>query len=341
MAFKKIFAATAALALLTAPSFAQTPEEFFAGKTLRVTSVTGAGGTMDLYILLFMKHAEKYLPDGTNLVLEHRTGGGGAVGANYLFNQATDDGTEFGMPVPALVSATFSTPDQTRYEPTEFQTIGRLVDLPRVYVARTDSGITSFDDAAASESDIPFGIMTVGTSFDQVMVVANEALGTKFRRVAGYSGGGPTFLAMEQGEVASTTAEPANLLANKMHLVEDGTIAVLGTIGLDPVPGLEEYPNLMDLIDETNPAYGQALAVAQSASLGLSFIAPPGVPEDRIEYLREVFDQTMNDPELIAEAQERNIPIAYASGEWLEELIAESMDVSDEVRAWFANLMAE
>ncbi|MFN3351190.1 Bug family tripartite tricarboxylate transporter substrate binding protein, partial [Pseudorhodoplanes sp.] len=318
---------------------AQKAEDFYKDKTIRVMSVTGAGGTMDLYLLLFMKHAKKNLPAGTNLVLEHRTGGGGAVGANHLFNAAPKDGTYIGMPVPALVSTTFSAPDSVRYKPTEFQAIGRLVDNPRVFVARGDSGIKSLEDAAKSDKEITHGIMTVGTTFDQFMSATNEALGTKFRRVAGYSGGGPTFLAMEQGEVQSTTAEVANLLANKWHLVKDGKVNVLAVLGLEPVEGLEKYPNVLDLVSKDNPKRGIVQAVAQSAAIGLGLYAPPGTPQDRVEYLRKVFSATLNDPELRAEAKERNIPINYRDGAALQKIVADSTQVSPDVQAWFKSLL--
>lgn len=339
MILKRILsAAVAATALFGAPAMAETPEQFYKGKTIRVMSTTGAGGTMDLYLLLFMKYAKNHFPEGASLVLEHRTGGGGAVGANHLFNAAPKDGTYFGMPVPSLVAAKFATPDQIRYEPNEFNMLGRLVDLPRVYVARADSGLKTLEDAAKADTEITHGIMTLGTSLDQYMTVANEALGAKFRRVAGYTGGGPTFLAMEQGEVQSTTAEPANLLANKWHLVEAGEINVLGYLGLEPIKGLENAPNLLDLIDEKNPRYAHAKAVAQSAAIGLSLITPPGVPEDRVEYLRKVFAATLTDPALIAEAQERKIPINFSDGATMQGIVASAADVNEDVQVWFRDI---
>ncbi len=338
---KPLLAAVLSVPLLMSAALAQNAEDFYKGKTLRVMSTTGAGGTMDLYLLLFMKHAKKHLPADTNLVLEHRTGGGGAVGANHLFNAAPKDGTYFGMPVPALVSTTYATPDAIRYEATKFQAIGRLVDLPRVFVARADSGLKTIEDAAKVQKDIPHAIMTVGASFDQFMTAANEGLGTKFRRVAGYSGGGPAFLALEQGEVQATTAEPANLLANKWHLVKEGKVNVLAVLALEPVEGLENVPNLLDLVKKDNPKHGIVQAVAQSAGIGLGLIAPPDVPKDRIEYLRKVFTATMTDKELLAEAKERKIPIAYRDGPWLDKIIANSSNVSPEVKAWFKGLLAQ
>lgn len=340
--FKKAVTAiamAATMATLTAgTALAQSAEDFYKGKTIRFMSTTGAGGTMDLYLLLTMKHMEKHLPDGTDIILEHRPGAGGSLGANYLFQAAPKDGTVVGMPVPSLVSSVFANPQTIRYEPDQFQAIGRIVDLPRVYVARADSGLTSLTDAANVSGDITHGVMTVGTSLDQYMVVANQAVGAKFRRVAGYSGGGPTFLAMEQGEVQSTTAEPANLLSNKWHLVEAGEINVLAIGGLERMAELPDTPAIMELIDESNPYYDIARSVMSSGAIGLSLIAPPGVPQDRIEYLREAFMNTMNDPEFLAEAKERDIPINPAEGAWLNDLIAESANVPEEVQQWFFDM---
>lgn len=331
-------AMAATAATFSTTTVAQSPEDFYAGKTLRFMSTTGAGGTMDLYLLLTMKHIEKHLPASIDVVLEHRPGAGGALGANYLFQAAPKDGTVIGMPVPAIVSSKFANPQTIRYEADEFQAIGRIVDLPRIYVARADSGIASLEDAANASGDITHGIMTVGTSLDQYMVIANEALGARFRRVAGYSGGGPTFLAMEQGEVQSTTAEPANLFANKWHLVESGDINVLAVGGLERMEQIPDVPSIMELIDESNPFYDISRSVVSSGAIGLSLIAPPGVPQDRIDYLREAFMNTMNDPEFIAEARERDIPINPADGVWLDNLISESANVSEEVQQWFFDM---
>ncbi len=316
-------------------AYAQSAADFYKGKTIRVASSTGAGGTMDLYLLLMMKHMEKHLPEGTKMVLEHRTGGGGSIMANYMYSAAPKDGTVVGMPVPAIVTSTFSNPNNTRYDPAKFNYIGRMVDNPRVFVARTDSGIKTMEDAAKAEKDIPHAIMTVGTSLDQFMTAVNEAMGTKFRRVAGYTGGGPAFLAMEQGEVQATTAEPANLLANKWHLVENGTISVLGVLGQEKVPGLENAPYVLDMIPATNPKRGIVEAVAASAAIGLGLIAPPEVPADRVAFLRELFNKTVNDPAYLAEAKERKVPLNKATGEQVEKIVATAMAAPEATRQWF------
>lgn len=326
------------LAVSTLTQAANTAADFYEGKTLRFTSTTGAGGTMDLYLLLIMKHMEKHLPSGTNVVLDHRPGAGGSVGANYLYAAAPKDGTVIAMPVPTLVSQTFSTPGSIRYKAEEFQPIGRVVDLPRVHVARADSGIKTLQDAIDSNDPITHATMAKGGMLTQHMLIANEGLGTKFRHIHGYTGGGPAFLALEQGEVNSTSAEPANLFANKWHLVEDGSINVLAVSGLERLEPIPDVPTVMEFMQENTPEYEVAQAVLAEAALGLSLIAPPGVPEDRIEYLRHIFMLTVQDEEFIAEAKSRSIPVNPASGEEINAVITRLASSSDYVKSWFFNI---
>lgn len=325
-----------AASILPHDASAQSPEEFYEGKTIRVMNSTGAGGTMDLYLLLLMKYMQQHLPEGTELVLEHRTGAGTIVGANHLFNAAPKDGTYFGMLSPSLALIPYARPGDVRFKSQEFINLGRLTDLPRVFVARADSGIKTMEDATKIEAT--HAILGVGTTLDIMMSSLNETLGTKFKKVPGYTGGGPAFLAMEQGEVMSTSAEPANLLVNKWNLVEEGKVNVLAQYGLEPVEGLDDVPMVTDLVPEDHPLRPVVDSAAGSAAYGLSVTFPPGVPEDRVAYMRGIVEKTMTSPELIADAEERKIPVNFQDGEWLDELIKTMSGQPEQVRTWFYEL---
>ncbi|MPZ89560.1 MAG: hypothetical protein GEU81_16155 [Nitriliruptorales bacterium] len=62
---------------------------------------------------------------------------------------------------------------------------------------------------------------------------------------------------------------------------------------------------------------------------GRSLGGPPGMPEERLAYARDAFEQAMTDPELIAEAEAQNRPLSYLSGEDLQEMIASAFDSPD------------
>lgn len=326
-----------AIAALAVPFFgaavnAESPEEFYKGKTIRVMNSTGAGGTMDLYLLLLMKHMQKHLPEGTELVLEHRTGAGTIVGTNHLYNAAPKDGTYFGMLSPSLALIPIARPEAVRFDPTKFIQIGRLVDLPRVFVARADSGIKTLEDTTKIEST--HAILAGGDTLDMMASSLMDTIGSKFKKVPGYTGGGPAFLAMEQGEVQTTSAEPGNLIVNKWNLVEEGKVNVLAQYGLEPVPGLDA-PMVTDIVPKDHKLWPVVETVAGTATFGLSVTFPPDVPADRVEYMREIVKKTMTSPELLADAKERKIIVSYMDGPALEEVIRKAGQQPEDIRKWF------
>lgn len=328
----KALAALLCAGLMGVASVAMAAESFYENRTIRVVNTTSAGGTMDLYLLLLIKHMGNHLPSSTDVVLEHRDGAGGLVGANYLYAAAPKDGTYFGMTTPYIAFDKFAQPNAARFEPDQFNALGRMVDLPRVFVARTDSGVTSMEELAGSS--MTHAIMATGTYTDHVTTAINETFGASLRPIAGYGGGGPMFVAMEQDEVKSTTAEPGNLIVNKWHLVENGEIQVLSQLGLERTVGLEDVPTTLELMSEDADLYPHMAFLSEAAALGLSLLAPPGVPEDRLDYLREVIANTMSDPALIEEARERNLPINYASAEVISDVLSASGETPQIVRDW-------
>src|SRR6201993_3543899 len=80
-----------------APSAAETPEEFFKGKTLRFTVVYEPGGTYDLYSRLLITHWPKHIPGNPTIVIQYMPGAGGMVGTLNLYEKAARDGTQIGM----------------------------------------------------------------------------------------------------------------------------------------------------------------------------------------------------------------------------------------------------
>jgi tripartite-type tricarboxylate transporter receptor subunit TctC len=70
---------------------------------------------------------------------------------------------------------------------------------------------------------------------------------------------------------------------------------------------------------------------AMGNAMGRSFMAPPGIPAERVAALRQAFIDTMHDPELVAFATERHIDIGpAATGEELQKLVEETLAVTPE-----------
>ena len=56
--------------------------------------------------------------------------------------------------------------------------------------------------------------------------------------------------------------------------------------------------------------------------LGRPFLAPPGVPQDRLDALRKAFLAALRHPDLVAEAQKAKMDIKPVSGDELDRVVA-------------------
>ena len=67
--------------------------------------------------------------------------------------------------------------------------------------------------------------------------------------------------------------------------------------------------------------------------MGWPFIAPPDLPAERAQALRKAFDDTMKDPEFLAEAKQRLLDVNPMSGADIDKLVSELYQTPPEVIA--------
>lgn len=67
--------------------------------------------------------------------------------------------------------------------------------------------------------------------------------------------------------------------------------------------------------------------------MGRPFLAPPGVPADRLKALRSAFDAAMLDKKLLADAKKRRLDINPMSGKDVAALISKIYTIPKDVVA--------
>ena len=65
--------------------------------------------------------------------------------------------------------------------------------------------------------------------------------------------------------------------------------------------------------------------------MGRPFAAPPKVPAERVTALRRAFDQSLKDPELLAEAEKAQLEISPVDGEALQAMVEHMFQAPQEV----------
>jgi tripartite-type tricarboxylate transporter receptor subunit TctC len=160
-----------------------------------------------------------------------------------------------------------------------------------------------------------------------------KVFGIKLRIVSGYPGSAELALAVERQEIDGRCGWS---LSSLRQMRPDW----LATKQFNPVVqlNLEKSPDLPDVPAITE--YAQTRAQRQILKLVLSrqsmarpFAAPPGVPADRAEALRQAFERTMADPEFIAEARAAGLEVNPVSGAEIERLVGELYQTPPDVVA--------
>ena len=70
------------------------------------------------------------------------------------------------------------------------------------------------------------------------------------------------------------------------------------------------------------------------------FLAPPGVPADRVDALRKAFMATMQDKDFLAEAAQQGVEVRPVEGAYLQNLLGEVYTTPKEISEKAAALMS-
>ncbi|HEY8578834.1 MAG TPA: hypothetical protein VIL72_03050, partial [Beijerinckiaceae bacterium] len=102
----------------------------------------------------------------------------------------------------------------------------------------------------------------------------------------------------------------------------DGKLNVVLQTAIDPHPELTgmNTPEIWPSIRNETDRKAVELVLSQQVFLR-SYIAPPGVPAERVKILRAAFAATLADKELLADAEKVKIDINPSPGEKVQALI--------------------
>ena len=81
--------------------------------------------------------------------------------------------------------------------------------------------------------------------------------------------------------------------------------------------------------------------IFMSTVLARPYIAPPNIPADRREALRDAFMATMKDPAFLAETKKLQLTIDPTSGEEMEKIVRDAYALPDAIIAKVRKALAD
>jgi len=311
---------SAALVGLATEASAQTPEQFYAGKTIDFVIGYPPGGSNDTFGRLLARHLGKHIPGKPNLVPKNQPGAGSFLAVNTVFNVSPKDGTVIGIGAPTMPLDEKLGTQGVRFKTAELNWIGRVDSLVNIVFMWKTSPVKTFADARKLQSTLSG--TGVGSTVSIYPTVMNNVFGTKFKLVMGYKGSNEAMLAVERGEVEGHSTSWTALKVAHPDWIRDKAVSILVQFALTRHAELPDISTAVDLArnDEERAILS---AIMNATEVGTAFFTTPGVPADRLTALRRAFDATMKDPELLAEAQRINVGVSPMAGEDLQRLVAE------------------
>jgi tripartite-type tricarboxylate transporter receptor subunit TctC len=314
----------AAVIALVAPAAAQTPEQFYAGKTIDFVIGYPPGGSNDTLGRLVARHLGKHIPGKPTVVPKNMPGAGSFLAVNTVFNVSPKDGTVIGIGAPTMALDEKLGTQGVRFKTAELNWIGRLDSLINIVFMWKTSPVKTFADAQRIEATLSG--TGIGSTVSIYPTVMNNVFGTKFKLVMGYKGSNEAMLAVERGEVEGHSTSWTALKVAHPDWIRDKSVSLLVQFSLHRHAELPDLPTAVDLA--RNDEERQVLsAVMNAAEVGTAFFTTPGAPADRVTTLRRAFDAAVKDPELLAEAEKIRVGVSPLAGEALQKLVASVSDL--------------
>jgi tripartite-type tricarboxylate transporter receptor subunit TctC len=313
---RTIVLATLALALTAAAAPAQPSP--YAGKTVTMVIGFGPGGGYDLWGRTVARHIGKHLPGKPTVVPQNMPGAGSYVAASHLYNTAAKDGTVIGIIARDAALGPLTGAPGARFDATKFSWLGTPTKEHNVCIARAEARVKTAQDLR--EHTLILGNTGPGTGTYTYPRVLADLLGFKFRNIGGFPASSDVFLAIERGEVEGICESLDSVKARRADWLSERKVSVLLQGGTAPHPELKGVPFVPDLARNDDERKILEFVYA-GQGVGRPFVAPPGLPPERLQMLRDAFAATMKDPEFIADARRGRLELDPEDGAHLQALI--------------------
>ncbi|HEY92580.1 MAG TPA: hypothetical protein G4O17_02395 [Dehalococcoidia bacterium] len=262
------------------------PADFYKGRSIELVSMTSPGNLNDLILRIMASYISE--DTGASVSVTTRKGAGGIEGANYIY-KAKPDGLTLGMTsMVKYVGNKILGEPAAEYELEEISYIMCTHPRQTYFFVSPDGPYQTVAELQAA-TDLKLAATSASGYCSLAGLTVIELLGLDAQVVTGFKGTSDIALAIQRGEVTGYA------VSTQQALIDAGIIKPLFVIATerDPLkPDVPAITELVDLSDEDLELVNLWETVLNNAGL---FITSPGVPEDRLAYLRDLVDQWYQD----------------------------------------------
>jgi len=324
------------IVLVFLPASLRAEESFFENRTIFL--IVSGGGAYDAYARLAARYMPRYIKGAPKFVVQNFPGGGGVRAASYLYKIAPKDGSTIAGVHGSVITAPVLLPELVDFDTDKFGWIGNITRDVYIGYVKNESPIRSLDDLRTKE--MIAGATVLGTAGVDMAILARDVFGLKVKLIAGYKNSQDIKLAMDRGEVQGTMSSGWFSL-KRSSLWTDHKVRILYQWGNEKNKELQDTPLFMDLAkDDEQRAMLRLMAMREEISK--PYMAPPGIPADRLKIYRDAFRAMVAGPDFVDEARRQALDVEEPmAGEDLQALIQQINATPKSVSSSLVNLFAD
>jgi tripartite-type tricarboxylate transporter receptor subunit TctC len=296
--------------------------DFYSGKSVQLVIGYAPGGGYDVYARALARYMGRHIPGNPSIVVQNMPGAGSIKAANYLYNIAPKDGATFGgFSRGAFLDPLLGRAEGVQYVAAKYGWLGSISNEVGVCAFRADSGIATWQDMQAKPYVI--GSTGAGADSDVFPTVLRKMFHLPMKVVTGYHSAADTVLAITRKEVDGRCGWSwSSLMSWNKDMYQSKAINVALQLASQRLPELGDVPTILDVARDENQQSALKLIVSRQ-TIARPYVAPPGIPPERLRALRAAFDATMQDHDFLADAQRQDLEIRPVTGPEADALIAE------------------
>ncbi len=289
----------AAFGFMTANA-ASASEDFYKGKQINMVVASAVGGGYDVMARMIGRHWPRYMTGDPSVVVQNMPGAGGIRAANWLYNVAPKDGLTVGMINNTIVFDPVYGNKQAQFDSRRFNWLGTPSQETGLLIVWHTVPVKTLEDARTRE--LVLGASGAGSTPAFFARVLSSLFDFRVKIIPGYKSQTDSFHAMEQGE-NDGNASPfwSSLKANYPHWLAEKKIRPLVYYGGVKDPEIPA-PYALDLLKD--PERRAVMELAQAGlTMGRPVLAPPGVDQSKVEFMRKTLTSVFADRDFLQECQ--------------------------------------
>jgi tripartite-type tricarboxylate transporter receptor subunit TctC len=323
----RLFVSIAGLLGVCAGARADDVQTFYRGKTVRFVVGTESVGTYDSVARVLAAYLPKYMPGSPTFLVENMPGASSAKATEYIEKIAPPDGTVVGFVQPYVLLNKLLHPD-LGYDPRKLTWVSRIAAQQQIGFAWHTSPVRTMDDAKKTQISLGAG----GATGPAAMVPwsLDRMIGAKFKVIMGYASEASQSMAMEQGELQGMGSASWSTVLGRPDWLAKKWVSPLYSISLDRLTQTPQTPSIVELTSNDRDR-AVAKILATPPTIGVTMIAPPGVPQARIDAFRKAVQSVSSDPTFRSTLKTLDLDVDLLSGDDVARLVTQTMQLSPDV----------